>query len=444
MSSSSRRAVITGIGALSGLGRDTATFWEGIRSGKSGVRPIQLFDVSGLPVRIAAEVPDFDAKQYVEKKERKSLLVMARTIQLAVAAAKLALDHGKVDKGRLDPTRFGIEFGSGLIASELDELGEACVASANCSTSSVDLVKWGAASIDAIPPKWMLKYLPNMLACHVSIFHNAQGPNNTITENDVAGLLALGEAYRILVRDQADFFLVGGAESRINPLSMVRQCLFDALSRRNDEPAKACRPFDRERDGFVIGEGGGVFVFEELDHAKRRGARILGEVVGFGAAFDAELSFKTNPTAPQGLKPPKPVIGPSGLVRAIRAAMREAKIGPDDLDHVNAHGLSSPTSDAWEARSLSDALDGKSVPVLAAKSYFGNMGAGGSTTELAVSLLGFQSGSIPPTLNYESPDPDCPVNVIAGQSKPVRKPYVLKVSFTQMGQCGAVVVRRWE
>ena len=166
----------------------------------------------------------------------------------------------------------------------------------------------------------MLKYLPNMLACHVSILHNAQGPNNTITESDVASLLALGEAYRILGRDQADFFLVGGAESKINPLSLVRQCLFEPLSRRNDAPEKACRPFDRSRDGLVLGEGAGVLVVEELEHARKRGARIYAEVVGFGAAFDRERNG-------------------DGLARAIRAALAEAGIGPDDVDHVNAHGL---------------------------------------------------------------------------------------------------------
>src|SRR5436305_2475854 len=169
-----------------------------------------------------------------------------------------------------------------------------------------------------MPPLWMLKSLPNMLACHVSILHNAQGPNNTITETDVASLLALGEAYRILGRDQSDFFLVGGGESKLNPLSLVRQCLFQPLSRRNDAPEKASRPFDRGRDGMVLGEGAGVLVVEELEHARRRGAEIYAELVGFGAAFDRKLNGE-------------------GLARAIRAALADAGIGPEDVDHVNAH-----------------------------------------------------------------------------------------------------------
>src|SRR5205823_4165702 len=199
-------------------------------------------------VKIAGEIPDFDAKKYLKEKEhKKSLKVMARTIQLAVCAAQRALDDAAVDKEKLDPTRFGVEFGAGMIATELEELGDAAQTSQNCRPGVVDMERWGEFGLPTIPPLWMLKYLPNMLACHVSIMHNAQGPNNTITENDVASLLALGEAYRIIQRDQADFFLVGGAESKINPLSMVRHSLYEALSRRNDQPEKACRPFDRYR-----------------------------------------------------------------------------------------------------------------------------------------------------------------------------------------------------
>src|SRR5262249_28659144 len=186
--------------------------------------------------------------------------------------------------------RFAVEFGAGLIATELDELAAAARLAANCQPGHVDLEKWGEQGLPNIQPLWMLKYLPNMLACHVSILHNAQGPSNTITEGDVASLLAIGEAYRVLTRDAADFFLVGGGDSRINPLSLVRNCLFQPLSRRNDAPEKASRPFDRDRDGFVLGEGSTVLSLEELEHAKKRGARIYAEVVGFGSAFDPQRS----------------------------------------------------------------------------------------------------------------------------------------------------------
>jgi 3-oxoacyl-[acyl-carrier-protein] synthase II len=425
MRSSSRRAVITGIGVVSPLGPDRAAFWEALRAGKSGVRPITSFDPSGLPVRFAGEIVGFDAKNYVDKKERKSLKVMARAIQLGVAGAQLALDDGRVDKQKLDPARFGVEFGASLIATELPELGPAAQVSANCRPGVVDLEKWGQEGLGLMPPLWMLKYLPNMPACHISILHNAQGPNNTITQTDVSGILALGEACRILGRDQADFFLVGGADSKLNPLSLLRQALFEPLSRRNDAPEKASRPFDRERDGLVVGEGAGVFVVEELEHARRRGARIYAEVVGFGSSFDRDRS------------------GP-GLARALRAALADAGVAPDQIDHINAQGFSSVEADAWEAKAIREIFGAcyPPVPVFAPKSYFGNLGAGSGTVELAASLLALAKGELPATLNYEQPDPACSVPVSAA-ARPVRREYVLKVSFTELGQCAAVVCKKW-
>jgi 3-oxoacyl-[acyl-carrier-protein] synthase II len=424
MTASSRRAVITGVGVVTPIGQDADSFWRSLQERRSGVRPIKAFDVSGLPVRFAGEIPDFDAKNFVDKKDRRSLKMMARTIQLAVAGAQRALDDGAIDKSKLVPERFGVVFGAGLIATELPELADAARVSANCQPGVVDLDKWGDQGIPAIQPLWMLKYLPNMLACHVSILHDARGPNNSITESDAASLLALGEAYRVLGRGQADLFLVGGAESKLNPLSMVRQCLFEPLSRRNDAPEKACRPFDRGRDGVVVGEGAGVFALEELGHAQKRGARIYAEVVGFGAAFDPRLRG-------------------DGLARAARAALAEAGVGPEEIDHVNAHGIGSRGSDVWEARNLRAVFGGRPTPVFAAKSYIGNLGAGGGSAELAASVLGMHHGQIPATLNYEEPDPECPVAVAASARAP-DKPYFLKVSFTQMGQCAALVCRKWE
>jgi 3-oxoacyl-[acyl-carrier-protein] synthase II len=362
----------------------------------------------------------------VAKDARKSLKIMARAIQIAIAGAQLALDDCKIDKEKLDPTRFGVEFGAGLLPSELPELGAAAQISANGKVGSIDLQRWGEQGLPVITPLWMLKYLPNMHACHVSILHNAQGPNNSITESEVAGVLALSEAARILRRNQADFFLVGGADSKINPLSMVRQCLFGHLSRRNDEPAKACRPFDRRRDGVVLGEGASVLAVEDLEHAQRRGATIYAEVLGSGAAFDKGCTGK-------------------GLARAIRAALAQSGLQPEDIDHVNAHGMSAVDSDAWEARGIHEVFgnSARSVPVWAAKSYFGNLGAGGGVAEIAASVLALKHGVLPGTLNFEEPDPACPVHV-RSSSQPVEKPQFLKVSFTEMGQCAAIVCRNWE
>jgi 3-oxoacyl-[acyl-carrier-protein] synthase II len=424
MASSSRRVVITGLGVISPIGLEKAAFWESLCSSRSGVRAITSFDCSALPCRIGGEICGFDAKNYVDKKERKSLKVMSRPIQLAVAAAQLAMDDCALDKSRLDPTRFGVEFGAGLIASELEELGMASQVSATGRLGAVDLEKWGAQGLAHMPPLWMLKYLPNMLACHVSILHDARGPNNTITENDVASLLALGEATRVLLRDQADFFLVGGADSKMNPLSMVRHSLFLPLSQRNDAPEKACRPFDRGRDGIVLGEGAGVLALEDAEFARRRGARNYAEIAGFGATFDRGRTG-------------------AGLARAIRWALTEAGINPEDIDHINAQGFSAREADVWEARAIQEVFGRckPPVPVFAPKSYFGNLGAGSGITELAASLLALENNLLPPTLNYEEPDPSCPISV-ANERLPVKRLHVLKIGFTEMGQCAAVVLRK--
>jgi 3-oxoacyl-[acyl-carrier-protein] synthase II len=423
MSSTTRRSVITGVGVLAPVGLDRAAYWSALQAGVSGIRPVRSMDVSALPYRIAGEVEGFDAKRYLEQKQRKQLRMMARSIQLGVCAAQIAMDDAGAKKGQIDPTRFGVEFGSAMIATELEDLVEGARVSSNCAPGAVDLHAWGAEGMKAITPLWMLKYLPNMTACHVSIIHDAQGPNNSITESDVASLLAIGEAYRVLERDAADFFLVGGGDSKLNPLSFVRHSLFQPLTPRNDPPAEVYRPFDRERDGMVLGEASAVFALEELEHAKRRGARVLAEVAGFGAAFDRKRDG-------------------SGMARAIRAALKQAGITPDQVDHVNAHGVGTVEGDAWEARGIVAAL-GADVPVWAVKPAIGNTGTAAGAVETAASVLALHHGEVPATLNYRNPDPACPVNVTR-EPRPVTKPYAVKVGATDLGQCAAVVLRRWE
>jgi 3-oxoacyl-[acyl-carrier-protein] synthase II len=419
--SSQRRVVLTGIGVITPLGQDPASFWDGLHHGKSGIRPISSFDTSPLATRFAGEIVGFDAKKYLGKEGRKQLKVMARAIQFAVAGAQVALDDGKVDKAKLDPTRFGVEFGAGLIASELNELATAADVSRGPAPGVVDLHAWGQKGIPTITPLWMLKYLPNMLACHVSILHDAQGPSNSLTEGDVGSLMALGEAYHVIRRNQADLFLVGGADSKVNPLSMVRQNLFGHLSRRNENPATACRPFDKDRDGLIIGEGAGVLVMEELDHARKRGATIYGEMVGFGAAFDRGMTGR-------------------GLARAMRAALAHAGVQPSAVDHVHAHGLGSPRFDAIEATAIAEIFGPRGVPVWGIKGSIGNVGAASGSTELAASLLAMRNRTVPATANHSAADVDCPVTVTTAARR-VEKPYFLKLGFTDMGQCAAIVVR---
>jgi 3-oxoacyl-[acyl-carrier-protein] synthase II len=422
--SSTRRVALTGIGVVCPLGLDVRSFAQALHAGRSGVRTVCSFDPAALSVRFGGEIEGFDARNYLEKKDRKQLKTMVRTVQLGVAAARLAMDDSRVDLAGIDPARFGVCFGTGVVPGELADLALAGRASLDESTGMVDLCRWGRDAIATIPPTWMLNHVPNMQACHVSILHGAQGPNNTVTQSNAASLMALGEAFRTIQRGAAEIMLSGGADTRVNPISFIRHSLFTRLSRRNDEPDKACRPFDLQRDGEVLGEGGTMFVLEDHDHACRRGARIYAELRGFGCAFDRGRTGH-------------------GLARAIRAAFAEAGIGPSDIDHVNAHAGGNVSDDAWEARGLREVFGELAVPVFAVKSYMGNLGTGASSTELAASLLALCDGVVPGTLNYDYPDPDCPVQV-ARAPRSVTKPFVLKVAYTELGQCAAVVVRREE
>ncbi len=419
---SAYRAVLTGVGVVSPIGLDAASFHRSLHEGRSGIRAVRSFDASALPVRFGGEVVGFDACRYLDKKDRKRLSIMAPTVQFAVASAQLAAADAALDPNQLDPTRFGVVFGAGTIPGELEYFGPAAQASMTDSPPRIDLKKWGERGLPLIPPMWMLNHVPNMSACHVSILHNAQGPNNTISQSDVGGLLALGEAFRAVQRGRADLFLTGGADAKINPITIARQALFAPLSRRNDAPERACRPFDRDRDGVVLGEGSGVLVLEELQHARRRGARIYAEVLGFGAAFDRGLTG-------------------AGVTRAVRSALKEAGVGPGELDHVNAQGYSAARADELEAQALADVL-GDALPVFAAKSYIGDAGPASGILELAASLLTAADGVSPATLNYENPDPRCPINV-SREPRPVKKPCFLKLGFTELGQCAAVVCRTY-
>ena len=289
MPSTARRAVVTGCGVVAPPGNTLSAFAAALQRQQSGVRPIQAYDTRGLPVRFGGEVRDFDIHQYIDKKERKRLAIMPRPLQLGVAAAHLAVQDAALDRAQRDPARFGVIFGGGTIPGCQADLGPAAQRSAG-RRGEIDLRRWATEGMPTVPPMWMLNYVPNMLACHVSILHDARGPVNTVTQTEAGGLLALGEAWRMIRRDRADMVLVGGGDSRINPISGIRQCLFSSLSKRNDAPQEACRPFDRNRDGTVLGEGGGAVMLEELEHAQRRGGRILAEVVGFGAALDTDHS----------------------------------------------------------------------------------------------------------------------------------------------------------
>jgi 3-oxoacyl-[acyl-carrier-protein] synthase II len=289
---------------------------------------------------------------------------------------------------------------------------------------NVDYSLWGSAGLNEITPVWMLKYLPNMPACHTTILYDIQGPSNTQIPGDTSGLIALAEAGRILRRGAADVMVVGSSEGRLNPITLSRYNLFVQLTKRNDDPTHAVRPFDATRDGTVSGEGSAVFTLETLEHATKRGANILGEVCGWAAGVD------------RGKKG-------AGLARVIRSALTMAGIRPQDIDHVNAHGTGTTIGDAFEARGIAEVF-GRDTPVFAPLSRFGNLGAASGLMELACSVYALKNGTLPSTLNHEQPASDCPIAVHASAPRSVTKPYVVKVTYTDLGQCAATVIRKWE
>ena len=370
MLGSERRVVITGLGLVTPLGDRPDSVWTSLAEGRGAVRHLEAFRVAGLPNDVAGEVRDFDLKKYAlprySKELRKSRKYMARDIQLAVAAAQLAVaDAGLVDGG-VDPTRIGIDLGAGLISSELDELAPA-IGRAFESGHGFDFQVWGRESIGMIEPIWLLKYLPNMLACHISILIDCQGPSNTITEADASANLAIAEAARIIGRGRADVMIAGGADSKIHPLSLVRMGLLENMSRWKGEPSQACRPFDRRRDGWVPGEGAGIVILEEREHARAR-ARIHGEVLGGGSGCDA---------MPNGGLDPEGI----GTEVAIAAALEDAGLDPSDIGHVNVHGSATRVSDLAEARALQRIFGAGGVPVTALKGYMGNLVSGCGSVE---------------------------------------------------------------
>lgn len=419
---SPRRAVITGLGLVSPIGVGVAEFREALASGRGGVHRFRLFDPSELPVTFGGEIEEFDARDFLDRKERKQLRMMARTTQLAIAAARLGLDHAGIAPGTLDPSRFGVALGTGVVPGDLLDLGPPGKLCFDEQTQRIDLRRWGSEGLAVIPPTWMLLHVPNMPASHVAILHDAQGPNNTLTQFDAAALFALTEACRVIERGAAHVMLAGGSDTRAGNICVVRHLLFGRLSRRNDSPEQASRPFDRARDGEAVAEGAGVLVVEEREHARRRGARVLAEVVGTASAFDRGKTGR-------------------GIAAAVRSALARAGVTPADLDHVNAAAGGWREDDVWEARGLHEGLGGEPVPVLAMKSYMGNAGNGASCLELAASVFALHEGTLAATLNHDDTDPECPVLVVR-EPRPVRKSHALKLAITDLGQCAAVVIRR--
>jgi len=332
----------------------------------------------------------------------------------------------------VDPSRLGVNIGAGLICADLNELSYAL--NASVEDGKFSLAKWGKEGMNNLTPLWLLKYLPNMLACHVTIVHDCQAPSNTITCGEASSHLAVGEAFRIIARGDADICICGGAESKINPMSLVRQGLMGRLVPGGDEnPAEACRPFDVARRGMVVSEGGGLMILEELEHAKRRGARIYGEVVGFGAASSAKHWLRPDPDG-------------RSQALAMTKALADAGVTPDGVGLVNAFGIAMKEHDLSEAAAIRQVFgaNGRTVPVLATKGAIGNNGAGSGAIDLAVTTMALNRGVVPPSLNTEQMDPACGLNVVRGDPIDCRADCAVSIARALCGgQSAALVIRRY-
>jgi 3-oxoacyl-[acyl-carrier-protein] synthase II len=416
-----REVVLTGQGVVSPIGIGTDAYWESLLAGKSGVVRIDLFAGNDLPVPIGGVISDFDPKKMV--KPRKSLKVMSRDIQLAYVAADLAYQDAGLEVGQLDPDRSGVVFGSDMIAADLDELRPAFATV--MENGYVHFERWGDEAMAQMYPLWMLKYLPNMPACHIGITKDARGPSNSVTQGEASALLAISEAYHIIQRGAADMMIAGGTASRVHPTMWAYGRSY-ALSKRTAVPHEASRPFDAGRDGMVHGEGAGAFVLENRESAEARGAKILAVVEGVANFCDAT-------------KPGTPSNG-NAIRNVLKSLLDQGKIAADQVAHLNAEGLSTVEDDRVEASAIADVLG--QVPVTAPKSYFGNLGGGAGAVELVASLLGLQKELVPPTLNYTTPDPTCPINVVHGEPLAQANPYAIAINHLRSARCVGLLLKR--
>jgi 3-oxoacyl-[acyl-carrier-protein] synthase II len=373
-------------------------------------------------------IDDFGPLEPEQKKAiRKALKVMCRESQMGVASAQLALADAGITPGQVDPQRAGVSFGTDYMLSAPEEFSEGILRCLD-QQGRFEFSRWGTHGMPRMSPLWLLKYLPNMPASHLAIFNDFRGPNNSLTLREAAANAALAEALQIILRGSADVMLAGATGTRVHPLKIVHAVQQEELATGNGDPTRASRPFDRDRTGMVLGEGAGAVVLEELSAAEARGAHVYAELVA-GASSSA--------------------IGPKlqarrcrAMVNVLRAVLRNAGARPDDVGHLHAHGLSTRSGDVEEARALNEVFGqrAKPLPVIAAKSYFGNLGAGSGMVELVASLLALRYDRLFPVLNYETPDPECPLAAVT-ESRDGAGSSLVSLSVTPQGQASAVMVR---
>jgi len=409
-----RRVVLTGLGALTPVGNTTEEFWSALKQGKSGIGPITRFDATGYATRIAGEVRGFDEGKYVDKKEARRL---DPYLKYAIATSVMAVEDAALDPAKVDGTRFGVLIGSGIGGITTLIEGE-----------DVRRTK----GVDRVSPFVIPMLIVNMAAGLVSMRFGARGPNSSVVTACATGNHAIGDAYKIIQRGDADVMIAGGAEAMIVPLTIAGFCSMKAMSTRNDEPEKASRPFDAGRDGFVCGEGAGIVVLEAIEHAVRRDARIYGEIVGYGMTSDAHHMTAPDPEG-------------DGAARAMQLALAAAGIEPGAVGYINAHGTSTPYNDKFETIAIKRVFGehARKVAVSSTKSMTGHLlGAAGGIEAIATTLAIYH-GLLPPTINYDTPDPECDLDYVPNQARKVDVEYALSNAFGFGGTNATLAFRRY-
>ncbi|WP_026961717.1 beta-ketoacyl-ACP synthase II [Alicyclobacillus herbarius] len=409
-----RRVVITGLGAVTPLGNDVSTFWDNLVAGRSGISRIESFDVSNLPVQIAGQVKEFEVEKYLDPKEARRI---DRFAQFAIAAAAQALKDSGLDINGENADRVGVYIGSGI--GGIQTLLE----------NHIVLRERGPRRVS---PFMIPMMIANMASGHVSILTGARGPNSASVSACATSTNAIGDAYKIIERGAADAMLAGGSEAAIVDLAIAGFANMKALSTRNDEPTRASRPFDKDRDGFVMSEGAGVLMLESLEHALARGARIYAEIVGYGMSGDA---YHITATPPDG----------SGAYRAMREALRDAGLRPEDVDYINAHGTSTELNDKSETLAIKE-LFGEHAYRLAIssnKSMIGHMLGAAGGVEAVATVKTLVEGILPPTINYETPDPECDLDYVPNQARQAQPRVAMSNSFGFGGHNAAIILKKY-
>jgi 3-oxoacyl-[acyl-carrier-protein] synthase II len=423
-----RRVVVTGMGMVTPVGRDLESTWSALCAGRSGVGTISLFDARTFPTRIAAEVPDFRLDDYLDDGQRWS--EHSRNSKFALAAGTMAMKDSGLSDSKLDRTRFGVYLGSGEGQHDFPRF----VHLVNRSTHDgrVDAAEFTRLGARDLHPVREAEQEPGTPSGHLASQFGARGVNSNCLTACAASSQAIGEAFELIRRGNADVILSGGTHSMIHPFGVTGFILLTALSTRNDEPKRASRPFDRDRDGFILGEGAGMLVLEELEHARARGARIHGEIVGYGSTADA---FRITDSHDEG----------RGAIACMKEALDVAGLDPSEIDYINAHGTSTAVNDSIETLAIKRVFGAQaySMPVSSTKSMMGHLIAAAGSVEAIVCLLTIRDGMLPPTINLENPDPECDLDYIPNVARRQRVDVALSNSFGFGGQNITLILKRF-